>query len=154
MNSGARAANTWRAAQSMEEPMTRRAGYTVALAVLALTLTIGVQYARSQTDDVGALSSGGAGAQSLQLTAAQRDAIYAAVSKDKSKVSPQPFPTTVGADVPPMIELYALPDEAAAPDPTIKFYKYTVVLDQVVLVDPTKMRVVATIGPGSLQRRR
>jgi hypothetical protein len=50
-----------------------------------------------------------------------------------------------------MIELYALPDEAAAPDPTIKFYKYTMVLDQVVLVDPTRMRVVATIGPASLQ---
>jgi hypothetical protein len=151
MNSEARAAGKWRAPGPMEEPMPRRAAYTVALAVLVLTATTGVEFARSQTADVGALNSSGAGAQSLQLTAAQRNAIYAAVSKDKSKVSPQPFPTTVGADVPPMIELYALPDEAAAPDPTIKFYKYTMVLDQVVLVDPTKMRVVATIGPGSLQ---
>src|ERR1700733_13707936 len=151
MNKGARAAAKWRAPGAMEEPMTRRAATILALAILALTSATGVHYARSQTDDAGALNTGGAGAQNLQLTAAQRSAIYAAVSKDKSKVAPQPFPTTIGADVPPMIELYALPDEAAAPDPTIKFYKYTVVLDQVVLVDPTKMRVVATIGPPSLQ---
>jgi uncharacterized protein DUF1236 len=147
----ARAAGKWRAPGVMEKQMKRYAANTVALAILALTSTTGVQYARSQTADVGALNSGGASAQSLQLTAAQRSAIYAAVSNDKSKVAPQPFPTAIGADVPPMIELYALPDEAAAPDPTIKFYKYTMVLDQVVLVDPTKMRVVATIGPASLQ---
>jgi hypothetical protein len=135
----------------MEEPMKRYAALAVALVTLALTYTTDVQYARAQTDDAGTLNTGGAAAPSLQLTMAQRSAIYAAVSKDKSKVAPQPFPTKIGADVPPMIELYALPDEAAAPDPTIKFYKYTMVLDQVVLVDPTKMRVVATIGPPSLQ---
>jgi hypothetical protein len=57
----------------------------------------------------------------------------------------------VGADVPPMIELYALPDDAAAAAPAVKLYKYTMVDDKVVVVDPIKMRIVDVIGPSSKQ---
>ena len=87
--------------------------------------------------------------QKLELTPAERSAIYATVSKDKSKVAPQPFSTKVGADVPPMIELYSLPDETVADNPTAKLYKYTMVENEVVVVDPTKMRIVDRIGPAS-----
>jgi hypothetical protein len=69
------------------------------------------------------------------------------VSRDKSKVAPKDFSAVIGADVPPMIELYALPDEAVAGVPAAKLYKYTMVEGKVVLVDPTKMRVVDVIGP-------
>jgi hypothetical protein len=87
--------------------------------------------------------------QKLELTPAERSAIYATVSKDKSKVAPQPFSTTIGADVPPMIELYSLPDETVADNPAAKLYKYTMVENEVVLVDPTKMRIVDKIGPAA-----
>jgi Protein of unknown function (DUF1236) len=50
-----------------------------------------------------------------------------------------------------MIELYALPDDILAANPATKFYQYTVVEDRVVLVDPTRMRVIAVIGPGRLE---
>jgi hypothetical protein len=46
-----------------------------------------------------------------------------------------------------MIELYMLPDDAIANVPAAKLYKYTMVENKVVLVDPTKMRVVDVIGP-------
>jgi len=46
-----------------------------------------------------------------------------------------------------MIELYVLPDNILAQNPATKFYKYTMVQDRVVLVDPTNMRVIAVIGP-------
>ena len=46
-----------------------------------------------------------------------------------------------------MINLYALPDDIVASNPSAKLYEYTMVQDKVVLVDPTKMRVVDTIGP-------
>ena len=69
------------------------------------------------------------------------------MSKDKSKVAPKDFSPVIGADVPPMIELYTLPDEAVAGVPAAKLYKYTMVENKVVLVDPTKMRVVDVIGP-------
>jgi len=83
----------------------------------------------------------------LELTQAQRNAIYQEVNKDKSKVAPSRFATHVGADVPPMIELYTLPDDILATNPETKLYKFTKVDDQVVLVDPVKMRVIAVIGP-------
>ncbi len=53
----------------------------------------------------------------------------------------------VGADVPPMIELYTLPDDTLARIPAIKPYEYTMVQNKVVLVDPTRMRVIDVIGP-------
>ena len=96
----------------------------------------------AQADDAGV-------PQKLDLTAAQRSAIYAAVTKDKSKVAPQQFSTAVGAEVPPMIELYALPEEATAVNPAAKFFEYTMVENQVVLIDPTKMRVIDRIGPAT-----
>jgi Protein of unknown function (DUF1236) len=90
---------------------------------------------------------GGAIDQKLILSPAQRTAIYDQVSKDKSKVAPKSFSPVVGGDVPPMIELYSLPDDAVAGVPAAKLYKYTMVENKVVLVDPTKMRVVDVIGP-------
>ena len=98
------------------------------------------QNIQAQNDDAGV-------AQKLELTAAQRSAIYAAVSKDRSKASPQRFPAVIGAEVPPMINLYALPDDIVAGIPAAKLYQCTMVDDKVVLVDPTRMRVVDTIGP-------
>ena len=89
----------------------------------------------------------GAIEQKLILSQAQRMAIYDQVSKDKGKVAPKDFSPVIGADVPPMIELYALPDDAVAGIPAAKLYKYTMVEGKVVLVDPTKMRVVDVIGP-------
>ena len=96
-----------------------------------------------------AQANDGATEQKLELTPAERSAIYATVSKDKSKAAPQPFSTAIGADVPPMIELYSLPDETIADNPAAKLYKYTMVENEVVLVDPTKMRIVDKIGPAA-----
>jgi Protein of unknown function (DUF1236) len=112
----------------------------IAVATLALVFAAGAQNILAQSDDAGV-------AQKLELTAAQRSAIYVAVSNDRSKVSPQRFPTVIGAEVPPMINLYALPDDIVAGIPAAKLYECTVVEDKVVLVDPTRMRVVDTIGP-------
>jgi hypothetical protein len=85
--------------------------------------------------------------QKLLLTPDQRIAIYREVSRDKSKSAPREFSPAVGADVPPMIELYTLPDDALAAVPAAKLYKYTMVRNKVVVVDPTKMRVIDVIEP-------
>ena len=83
----------------------------------------------------------------LELTPAQRNAIYQEVHKGLSKVAPSRFTTDVGADVPPIIDLYTLPDDILATNPETQPYKFTEVDDKVVLIDPTKMRVIAVIGP-------
>jgi hypothetical protein len=93
----------------------------------------------------------GAIEQKLLLTPAQRSAIYAEVSKDKSKSSPKDFAPVVGSDVPPMIEHYALPDDTLTEVPEAKLYKYTMLENKVVVVDPIRMRVIDVIGPAPPQ---
>ena len=55
------------------------------------------------------------------------------------------FMTSIGAAVPPSIELYVLPDAALSAVPDAKIVKYTTVQNRIVLVDPTTMRVVDVI---------
>jgi hypothetical protein len=90
-------------------------------------------------------------ASQLRLTAAQKAAILDAIRRGGNKASsPVDFLTSPGAPVPPSIELYNLPDSALTEVPEAKIVKYTRVHDQVVLVDPTTMRVVEAL-PQSAQ---
>jgi hypothetical protein len=82
----------------------------------------------------------------LQLTAAQKASILNAIRHDARAASPVSFVATIGAPVPPSIELYMLPDNALMTVPEAKVVKYTVVQNQVVLVDPTTMRVVDVLA--------
>ena len=111
----------------------------------------GIGNAGAQSNDIDEMVNNGGVAPNLELTPVQRSVIYQAVHRDKSRTAPNRFATRIGADVPPMIELYALPDEVLADNPVAKLYKFTRVDEQVVLVDPTMMRVVAVIGPNSGQ---
>ena len=113
----------------------------------AAVASIGIDGAGAQTSDIDETINSEGIAPKLELTPVQRNLIYQAVHHDKSKMAPNHFTVRIGADVPPMIELYPLPDEVLADNPVAKLYKFTRVDDQVVLVDPTKMRVVAVIGP-------
>jgi hypothetical protein len=122
------------------------------LLVCAALSVIGISGAAAQTNDIDEMVNNGGGvAPNIDLTPAQRGVIYQAVHRDKSQVAPTRFAARIGADVPPMIELYTLPDQILADNPVAKLYKFTRVDEQVVLVDPTKMRVVAVIGPNPEQ---
>ena len=132
----------------LARPPIARAPVLLVLACAALALIgTGIERAAAQSNDIDEAVSAHGVTPKLELTPAQRSAIYQEVHKDKSKVAPSRFATHVGAEVPPMIELYALPDDILANNPDTKLYKFTRVDDQVVLVDPTKMRVIAVIGP-------
>jgi hypothetical protein len=127
---------------------------THALLLAGALLGLGGIDASAQTGNSGSPATSGSDAglsgaidQKLILSPAQRAAIYQEVSKDKAKVAAKNFSPVIGADVPPMIELYMLPDDATANVPAAKLYKYTIVEQKVVLVDPTKMRVIDVIGP-------
>jgi hypothetical protein len=83
--------------------------------------------------------------QRPDLNPEQRSAIFEAVRRDKTKVARREFPAQVGAEVPPSLELYMLPDDAIAQAPITKHYRFVVLGERVVLVDPTNMRVVEVI---------
>ncbi len=124
---------------------------TAAALMGAAAAITGALSAEAQNSSIEETVTSNGVAPKFELTAAQRSAIYQEVHRDKSKVAPSRFATAVGADVPPMIELYMLPDDILAANPETKLYKYTRVDDQIVLVDPTNMRVVAVIGPRPAQ---
>jgi Protein of unknown function (DUF1236) len=113
----------------------------------AVSLSGGVEGAAAQSNTIDEAVNAHGVAPTLELTPAQRSAIYQEVHKDTSKAAPRRFAAHVGADVPSTIELYPLPDDIQANSPETELYKFTGVDDEVVLVDPTKMRVIAVIGP-------
>ncbi len=116
-------------------------------AIAALTCPGALNSALAQSSDTQTQTTAGSEQHALALTAEQRHAIYAAVSQDKSKAAKTQFSPTIGAEVPPMIELYTLPDQILADNHAAESYEYTLEQDKVVLVDPTRMRVVDVIGP-------
>jgi Spy/CpxP family protein refolding chaperone len=118
----------------------------LALGTVAFACSAAADVAQAQMGDTGAQTSPDE-QQKLVLTPEQRRAIYAAVTKDRSKTARTQFAAKVGADVPPMLELYPLPDQVVAENQAANFYEYTIERNEVVLVDPTKMRVVDVIGP-------
>lgn len=84
----------------------------------------------------------------LELTPQQRSAIFRAVIREQEKVKLPPATNpaaAVGAQMPPSIELYMLPDTIGAEVPAAKLYKYTILQNQVVIVDPTTLKVIDVI---------
>jgi hypothetical protein len=105
----------------------------------------GIPFAAAQSAGIEELVDEHGVTPTFELTPAQRRAIYQELHKERSKLAPSLFVARVGADVPPIIELHALPEHVLASNPETKRYEFTKVDDQVVLVDPAKMRVIAVI---------
>lgn len=104
--------------------------------------------AAAQTQPAGSLGVADPSAP-LALTPAERSAILNAVRQDQARPSasmPANAPVSVGVQLPASIALRILPDTALAQAPATKTVQYTVIGTQVVLVDPTNMRVVDIIN--------
>lgn len=120
--------------------------------MFALVLLGGVGVASAQIGSTppaiqdGTIGKGDPYSTQLRLSEAQKSAIAEAVRRENKAVEPSvSFVASVGAPVPPVIELYILPDAILAEVPLAKRVKYTVVKNQLLLVDPVTMRVVEII---------
>jgi hypothetical protein len=118
--------------------------WSLVLAAFAYFAAAGAAVAQS-AGPVETIMPNGAVAQQLALTAAQKNAIYLAVSRQGVRNTTPGFPETIGMPVPPATELDALPDQAVADNVGAQFLKYAMVESDVVLVDPVSMRVVDII---------
>jgi len=78
----------------------------------------------------------------LQLTPVQRQTIYRTIVREAA-VPPPTIEYRVGARVPDGVQLYSVPQSVAVEVPVVKAYKYMVVNNHVVLVDPATSQVVA-----------
>jgi hypothetical protein len=82
----------------------------------------------------------------LQLNKDQRHTIYSSISKMPEKqTAPPTFLPQVGAVVPESINLKPLPDTLVGLVPRLENYRYALVANQVMLVDPKSKRVVDVI---------
>lgn len=119
-----------------------------AAALLGLLFGIAPVLAQSAGPDE-AVQSDGTVRPNLALTAGQRSAIYNIVIRQRVKPHADQTIVTVGAPVPPTIELVDLPDQATANNPSVALLKYAMVHGDVVVVDPVAMRVVDVIRNGA-----
>jgi Protein of unknown function (DUF1236) len=119
-----------------------------ALVVAGLVLGSAAAFAQSAGPDE-AVEPNGAVAQNLTLTPAQKSAIFNAVFQQGLKPYTVLLAAAVGAPVPQSVELIDLPDAATAGNPWAVDLKYALVEDNVVVVDPVRMRVVDVIHGGA-----
>lgn len=121
---------------------------TIRLSIVAVTLAIAAptfaQITPPSTAIDPAITAPRPG-QRPELTPEQKSVIFRTVHQDKSKTAKRPFAAQVGAEVPPSLELYSVPDDAVMQAPVTKLYRVVVMDEKVVLVDPTTMRVVDVI---------
>jgi Protein of unknown function (DUF1236) len=85
---------------------------------------------------------------SLDLSQAQRELIYASISKQthKSTAAPPTFGAKVGAHVPDAVEISALPDTIVQVIPQTRGFAYAFIADQVLIVEPKARQIVEIIS--------
>ena len=82
----------------------------------------------------------------LQLTPVQRQTIYRTIVRERVPPARPSVEYRVGARVPESVQLYSVPQAVAFEVPAIRAYKYMVVNDRVVLIDPATSEVVAELA--------
>jgi hypothetical protein len=81
----------------------------------------------------------------LELTPVQRRTIYRTIVRERVAPAEPTIEYRVGARVPGAVRLYSVPQEVAVEVPAIRSYKYMVVNNRVVLVDPATSQVVEEV---------
>jgi hypothetical protein len=80
--------------------------------------------------------------QPLQLTPVQRRTVYRTIVQERVRPARPTVEYRVGMRVPPTAQLYTVPETVAVEVPAIKAYKYMMVNNRVVLIDPATSEVV------------
>ena len=78
----------------------------------------------------------------LQLTPVQRQTIYRTIVRERVRPAQPTIEYRVGMRVPPTAQVYTVPEAVAVEVPAIKTYKYMMVNNRVVLIDPATSEVV------------
>ena len=81
----------------------------------------------------------------LELTPVQRRMIYRTIVRERVAPAEPTIEYRVGARLPDSVRLYSVPQEVAVEVPAIRSYKYMVVNNRVVLVDPATSQVVEEV---------
>jgi Protein of unknown function (DUF1236) len=78
----------------------------------------------------------------LRLSPTQRQTVYRTIVRERVQPAQATVQYRVGMRVPETAQLYAVPESVVTEVPVVRNYKYMVVNDRVVLVDPATSEVV------------
>jgi Protein of unknown function (DUF1236) len=112
-------------------------GWATAILILA-----GATAASAQTTIIERDSPAVITRERVELTPAQRTTIYRTVTREHVRVA---FAVRLGARVPQTVELQEIPSAVVTEVPSVRRYRYMVVNNEVVLVDPATSEVIEII---------
>jgi hypothetical protein len=113
----------------------------------SILTSLAAQAQSAGTDEM--IQPGGTVTRDIALTAAQKKSIYNAVFRQPVKTYTFELATSVGADVPPTVELTDFPGDIMGSEPWASGLKYAMAGDNMVIViDPVSRRVVDVIHGG------
>jgi hypothetical protein len=84
--------------------------------------------------------------QPLQLTPTQRQTVYRTIVRERVAPAQPTVSYRVGTRVPETTQLYSVPETVAVEVPAVRSYKYMMVNDRVLLVDPATSEVVGELA--------
>jgi Protein of unknown function (DUF1236) len=113
-------------------------------AAAVLALIAGATAASAQTTIITREPQTRVVTQSLDLTPAQRTIIYRTIVRERA-VPSATIEARVGTRLPETVRLVAVPDTIAVEVPAVRSYRYMVIDNRVLLVDPATSTVVAEI---------
>ena len=111
-----------------------------AAAILVVTGTASAQTTIIKRDNPSVIAR-----ERVELTPAQRTTIYRSVTRERVQMVPQGVDVRLGARVPQTVELREMPSALVTDVPTVRRYRYMVINNEVVLVDPATSEVVEII---------
>jgi Protein of unknown function (DUF1236) len=81
----------------------------------------------------------------VELTPEQRTTIYRTVTRERARAVPETIDARLGARVPGSVELREMPTIVVQEVPDVRRYRYMVVNNEVLLVDPATSEVIEII---------
>lgn len=82
----------------------------------------------------------------VELSPVQRQTVYRTIIRERAVPAQPTVEYRVGTRVPEATQLYAVPQDVVAEVPEVRSYKYMVVNNRVLLVDPATSEVVAELA--------
>ncbi|MFL5047371.1 MAG: DUF1236 domain-containing protein [Xanthobacteraceae bacterium] len=115
-------------------------GCATAILILAGATAAGAQTTIIERDSPGVITR-----ERVELTPAQRTTIYRTVTREQVSTAPPSFAVRPGVRVPQTVELQEIPSTVVQEIPSVRRYRYMVVNNEVVLVDPATSEVIEII---------
>ena len=115
-------------------------GCATAILILAGATAAGAQTTIIERDSPGVITR-----ERVELTPVQRTTIYRTVTRERVSTAPPSFAVRPGVRVPQTVELQEIPSTVVQEIPSVRRYRYMVVNNEVVLVDPATSEVIEII---------